>query len=246
MPSRNQTVYLVTGANRGIGFGVVKALSERSNVLIFATARDPKKAGALNDLAAEKGNIKVIQLDVTNEGSATAAASIVEEQGDRVDVVIANAGIGDESTFGPVIGHALDTYRQYFEVNTLGPVVIANTFVPLLNKSENPKFVLISSAGGSFGLSMAVPMTPYLISKAAANFFALKMHQELTNIAIVALSPGMVQTDMGAVGARYFGMQKLPLTADDSAAAILKIADTATRDSHGGKFWDYTGEVLPW
>ncbi|GAA5842962.1 hypothetical protein JCM11251_002946 [Rhodosporidiobolus azoricus] len=246
MSVTKQTVYFITGANRGIGLGLVKALSDRSDVLIFATAREPKKADALNALAKEKGNIEVVQLEVTSEESAATAAQVVEDKVGKVDVIIANAGISEEAAYGPLLEQPLDTYRRHFEVNTLGPVILVKAFVSLLSKGENPRFLLVSTGGASFGLAYPMPITPYSVSKTAANFFALKVHQELTNITTLALSPGLVQTDMGSFGADFLGLKEMAITVESSVEGIVKLADVANRETHSGKFWDYTGEVLPW
>ncbi|GAA5905241.1 hypothetical protein JCM6882_003724 [Rhodosporidiobolus microsporus] len=246
MPALKQTVYLVTGANRGIGLGLVKSLSQRSDALIYATARDPKKADALNALAAERGNIQVVPLEVTSEASTEAAAKAIEEKSGKVDVIIANAGISEEGAYGPLLDQPLDAYRRHFEVNALGPVILVKAFVPLLNKSENPKFLLVSTGAASFGLAWPAPITPYTVSKAAVNFFALKVHQEVPNLTILALSPGLVQTDMGLFGANFLGVKDMSITVETSVDGIVKLADVSTRETHGGKFWDHTGEPIPW
>lgn len=86
---------LVTGANRGIGFGLVEALAARDNVLVFAGARDPARADRLNALAerhAADKKVVVVKLDVTSERDAQDAAETVKRLSPKVDVLIANAG----------------------------------------------------------------------------------------------------------------------------------------------------------
>lgn len=90
----------VTGANRGIGFGLVEALANRSGVLVFATARDPARADRLNKLAEEnKGKVVVVKLEVTSDEDAKKAAEEVKKYTDKVDVLIANAGELDGPRF---------------------------------------------------------------------------------------------------------------------------------------------------
>ncbi|GAA6036994.1 hypothetical protein JCM8097_005496 [Rhodosporidiobolus ruineniae] len=245
--STSQTVYFVSGANRGLGYGIVSQLAERSDVLIFATARDPEKATALNSLAAEKGNIVVLKLAVDSEEDAKAAAQVVQEKAGKLDVLIANAGISD--SYYPAANTPVDVLKRHFDVNALGPVILFSALQSLLYKISAPKFLVVSTAGASFGLAIPMAMTGYFVSKAAVNFWLLKLAQEegeKHNLTALALSPGWVQTDMGNKGARQMGVEAAPVTLDDSVTGILKLADSSTRESHGGKFWDYTGDAIPW
>lgn len=64
---------------------------------------------------------------------------------------------------------------------------------------------------------------------------------------VVLCFAGWVQTDMGNAGARRAGMQEAPMRYEDSIAKITQLLDTATREAHGGKFWNVdTDSELPW
>ena len=82
---------LVTGANRGLGLAFTQLLAERPDVKIFATARDPAKADALNALAAEKGNITVLTWRADMWEDARVVKGAIEKQAGQLDVLIANA-----------------------------------------------------------------------------------------------------------------------------------------------------------
>ena len=58
------------------------------------------------------------------------------------------------------------------------------------------------------------------------------------------IQPGWVQTDLGNKGAVLFGVEKATVTVDDSCDGMVKLLDSVTKESHGGKFWEYTGELL--
>ncbi|GAA6013459.1 hypothetical protein JCM10207_008856 [Rhodosporidiobolus poonsookiae] len=244
--SSDKTVYFITGANRGIGFGLVKALAARPNVFVFATARNPSKATALNSLAEETGNIEVVKLESVNEQDAQDAAKVVEEKAGKLDVLIANAGISEG--YGLASEQPADVYRRHYEVNVLGPLILFSALKPLLFKSANPKLLAVSTSGASLTLNYPMPMAPYSASKASLNFVVEKFAQEhkKDNLTAFVLSPGWVQTDMGNSGAQAMGLKEAPVTLDDSVAGILKLADESTLESHSGRFWDYTGESLPW
>jgi NAD(P)-dependent dehydrogenase (short-subunit alcohol dehydrogenase family) len=84
--------YIVTGANRGIGLEFVKQLSARGDT-VFATARNPEAAKALQALAADR-NVFIIPLEVTDVESIKAAAKEIDAKAPQgVDVLINNAGI---------------------------------------------------------------------------------------------------------------------------------------------------------
>lgn len=83
----------MTGANRGLGLAFTQLLAERPDVKIFATARNPAKADALNALATEKGNITVLTWRADVWEDAKAVKTAIQEQAGRLDVLIANAGM---------------------------------------------------------------------------------------------------------------------------------------------------------
>jgi NAD(P)-dependent dehydrogenase (short-subunit alcohol dehydrogenase family) len=92
--SNTRTVWFITGANRGIGLGLVRyILQENEHDVVFAGTRDPAKSNDLNELASEKeGRLFVLELSSESEEQAKAAAQVVKDKIGHVDVVIANAG----------------------------------------------------------------------------------------------------------------------------------------------------------
>jgi NAD(P)-dependent dehydrogenase (short-subunit alcohol dehydrogenase family) len=109
MPS---TVYLVSGANRGIGklsavkdisghraltslntgLGLVKALAARADTVVFAGARDPASASELRELADQKKNVHILKLVSCDEDGNCAAVEEIKRVAGALHVVIANAG----------------------------------------------------------------------------------------------------------------------------------------------------------
>ncbi|EGU12542.1 Aflatoxin biosynthesis ketoreductase nor-1 [Rhodotorula toruloides ATCC 204091] len=246
MSSAAPTTYLVTGANQGLGLGFVTALAKRPNSLIFATARNPDKADDLNALAAETKNIEVVKFEATSEDDAIALAKVVEEKAGKLDVVIANAGIA-EATKGVVEVTHTDFIR-HIETNAWGPILLFQHTQPLLAKSGSPHFVGITSVVGSLGTVSSLPArsTAYGASKAALSYAVLKMGQEHPDLDAWVVHPGLVQTRMGNRAASGLGFEKAPVTVKDSVAGILRILDEAKRETHTGRFFEYTGKELPW
>ena len=93
--------WFISGANRGIGFELVKTVANQGNI-VFAAVRSPSKATALNGFANGKANVHVVQLEATSVSDAKAAATFVEKTVDGLDVVIANAAIVAGGTNGSI------------------------------------------------------------------------------------------------------------------------------------------------
>jgi len=244
------TVYFITGASRGIGFGLAERYASRPDTLVFAGARDPSKADKLQQLAKQHKNVRIVQLAVTSDADHQAAAKQVEAEAGRVDVLLANAGISSADASERVKNVALDGLREHLEVNTVGPIRLFDAFFSLLSRSSQPKFVVVSSTLGSVETSAKYPdfsVASYGASKAAVNFLTQRVHIEHPNIIAFPLCPGWVQTDMGNAGAATIGLKEAPLTLKDSVDGITKLVDEATRETHSGKYWSAPdGSNLPW
>ena len=250
MVTSNSTVYFITGTNRGIGYGVVQQLAGRPDAVIFATARDPTKADALQQLAKQHSNVHIVQLRVDSDADHAAAVKRVEAEVGRVDVLLANAGIANAKGWASTDKLSVDELREHFEVNTVGPVRVWSAFLPLLQRSSNPKFVVTSTLAGSIAAQAkfaAFPTAHYGSSKAAINFVVQRIHIEQPNITAFPLHPGLVATDMGNGAAPLLGLKEAPVSIEQSAAGIIKLLDESTRATHSGRFWDAVdGSELPW
>ncbi|GJN90881.1 hypothetical protein Rhopal_003895-T1 [Rhodotorula paludigena] len=246
-----ETVYVVTGANRGIGLALTSILARRPGTLVFATARQPAKADELNGLAKELGNIEVVQYEGPDAEQTKALADVVEKKAGKVDVVFANAGVAPPSL--PVTTAPPENLLLGFNTNVLGPITLFQALWPLLQKSSKPQFVGVSSGLGSFGLNFPVESDAYSLSKVALNYAVKRMalwHGEKDGLIAWVLSPGVVITEMSRefVARNPFGWgPEMFLQPEQSAEAILKIADNATVEKTGGRFWDVTtGNEFPW
>ncbi|EIN06082.1 NAD(P)-binding protein [Punctularia strigosozonata HHB-11173 SS5] len=249
-------VYLVSGANRGIGFGLVKALSARENTVVFAGARNPDDAKDLQKLAAERpGKLYIVKLVSSDLKGNEEAISFVKEKAGRLDVVIANAGVN--LSVGPAYQSSEEDLRKTFDVNVVGTFVLFKAALPLLQASKSsgsapPKFVAVSSQAGGidFGASLPFQSTPYGVSKAAENYLIRKLHfeHEKDGLVIFPICPGAVETDMAKFSAeRDEAVRSMQFkTVDDTAALLLKVIDNATRENEGGQFLNFDGAKNPW
>ncbi|KAJ7635093.1 hypothetical protein FB45DRAFT_480702 [Roridomyces roridus] len=243
----DKTVYLVTGANRGIGLGLVTALAVRPNAIIFAGARDPN-APSLKDLASKHPNVHPVRLSLGNEEENRAAIAEIKRSVGQLDVVIANAGIGNY--FGPLATTPLSEFKNHWETNTLGNAILFQTCHELLLASPSgaPRFVLISSLGGSIAGHVNVQAAAYGSSKAAANFLVKVMHAEHPTLVSLAIHPGVVPTEMGNRSVESLGLHEAPETMEDSVAGVLARVDRVTTRELSGRFWNFrvSEEGMPW
>ncbi|KZO92379.1 NAD(P)-binding protein [Calocera viscosa TUFC12733] len=248
------TVYLVSGANRGIGLELIAQLAARENVVVFAGARNPSTATALRALESKSpSKVHVVKLTSADEADNKAAVAKVKQVAGRLDVVIANAGVfGNRDAALLSEKASLDIMRGTFEVNVLGPLVLFQAAWQLLKAStDSPKFIVVSSLAGSIqvGTSFPIPILPYGTSKAAVNWFTTKLHYEYPSLIAVSLHPGSVETDMSTSAKEYIPeMAKFEMiTPEESIKGVLGVIDAAKRDEEAGpKFLSYDGSVLPW
>lgn len=272
------TTYLVSGTTRGIGRGLVSALLLRPNTLVFAGVRDPSAKGTLHlnsrltfsllqsltpcpaaqDLLslpkAPDSSVFLVKLDSSSESDAAQAIQTLQQEHNitHLDVVIANAGI--LTTAAPCREVTLDSLRSHFEINTLGPIILFQACLSLLQKSPDPKFVLTTSAVASCTIapSLPAPVVAYAVSKVAANWFVSRAQGEHPEICFLPIHPGLVVTDMSS---SFMEHAAEPGSGDDFLRAIsveecvkgyLQVVDKATKEKDGGKFLQWDGEVLPW
>jgi norsolorinic acid ketoreductase len=224
MPS---TTWLITGANRGIGKGVLSRVLARPNTTVVAGLRDTSDTTAkdLREVPTASGSkVIVVKIDASSDTDARDAVELLQSQYGihTIDVVIANSGILDQ--WGPVSEVTPEDLRRHFEVNTIGPIKLFQATKPLLEKSENPRFYTTSSSIASIGIMDTIPMSTvaYGLTKCAANYAISKIHFENPRISAVALHPGWVQTRMGHHAANLAGVEKVAVTIEDSAIGLIQ------------------------
>lgn len=230
---------LITGANRGLGLAISKALLEMGDK-VFAGCRNPEKAEELKTLAkAHPGQLEIIALDPTDDHSPFEAAKAVAAKTDHIDLVFNNAGVSPQPYDAPLDKVGLPQMREAFELNTLGPLKVAQAFLPLLKKASAPRVVNMSTGLASLSGKSEGHFYAYGVSKAAMNMLTRTMSFDLAKdkITCVCLDPGWVKTDMGGPGA--------PLRPEESAGAIAKTLKKLTFQGTGRYIYN-DGNDLKW
>lgn len=249
----SNTVYVVTGANRGLGLGLVKALLARASTTVIATVRSEEAATTLKQETASiptnNSILHIIQLDFTTAVEPDVVRSAVAGTGvEKVDVLINNAG-GAQS-MAPALQTTAADLRAAFETNTIAPLLVFQGLWPLMQKSESEaaKLVMVSSSVGSIADMEPVPGGAYGPSRCAQNWITKALHLENGDKGLVAfaLHPGWVQTRNGRFVADAWGYsQGPPDTVEDSVEGMLRVIDGATKET-SGKFVTSKGGILAW
>lgn len=248
-------VALITGANRGIGFGTAQRLGELGFKVLLG-ARDSKGGAAATKKLKEAGHdAHLVEFTMTNPESVCAAVDEVKNKFKRLDVLINNAALMDFENH--VFPMNLARAREEFDVNFFATVDVTDKFLPLLlHTSEAPRIVFVSTPLGTHETverpqnKYAHPsFTFYKCSKAAINMYAHNLAMWLQNypeeaggcakaMKVNAAYPGYVKTDMS------FNSCDAKYTPYEGAETIVLLA-TLPADGPTGGFW-HRGEKLPW
>ena len=234
---------VVTGAGRGLGLEFVRQLMPRAKCLV-ATVRDPGRATELNELARENaGTLKIVKLDLSDEESIHGAVEEIGKLVTSLDLLINNAGIyigrpGTAAGSDKLGKLTMQGGVETMTTNAIGPMILTQSLLPLMQKSQQARIVSLTSGLGSIANSSGPPFH-YSASKAALNMYMHGLASQLRSSGIISVvvNPGWVQTDMGGKGAS--------ISAQESARGILDVIERLKPDQTGS-FLNYRGQTEPW
>lgn len=227
---------LITGANRGLGLEFARQYAA-AGWQVYATCRDPNSASELCRLDdASNNKLQIMALDVADLASIKAAATKLE--GQPIDLLLNNAGVGGPR--GQTIGNIdYDAWAKVLDVNTLGPLRVAEAFVDHVARSQRKLIVTLTSGMGSIGDNTSGGAYAYRSSKAAVNMVMRSLAVDLAprGITCVVINPGWVRTDMGGP----HGTQTPP----ESIAKLRRLIEDLGR-AQSGKFFNHDGREFAW
>lgn len=217
---------LITGANRGIGLEFARQYS-RDGWHVVATARDPSEADDLNALKVRVEQLEMRDLD--------AVVSFGERIGDRLDLLIANAG-----TWKPERASSAEDGRAWSEMmvtNSVAPYLLARSVLDRVAEARGT-MVAITSGLSSIAQSSG-GYVPYRASKAALNMAWRQLAFEVKPLGVIAavLDPGWVRTRMGGRNA--------PTSPEESVGDLRRVIAGLTPEQSGG-FYKRDGSSEPW
>lgn len=225
---------VITGANRGIGLGLVEKFISRGHTL-WACCRNPHGARELWEMERDYGDrFRIAELDVTSEREISAFREKMFET--PVDLLINNAGVFPENSTN-LADMTAENMTKAFSVNTLGPALVSQAMLKSLMMATDPKVVNITSKMGSITDNTSGAYYAYRVSKCALNMFNKSFSIDCPKVTSVVVHPGWVQTDMGGKTA--------PTTVEQSVDGIFGlIMELSIKDS--GRFLNYQGNEIPW
>lgn len=229
--------FVVTGANRGLGFEFTSQLLARGDRVI-AGCRNPGRALRLTELAAaHPGHLHMLPIDLDKERSIVEFARQAGIIRDAADVLVNCAGmLVSGERFGEL---SAKTFDETLHANVVGPLLLSQAFAPQLARGANATIVNLSSELGSLADTTHFHTPSYAISKAALNMVTRLLAAQLksAHVIVVSMHPGWVRTDMGGPSA--------PLSAAESVGGMLQVIDGLTAEDNG-RFLDYRGAALAW
>jgi len=224
---------LVTGASRGIGRASALALAKAgAQVLVHYGSGEKAAAAVVAEIGQAGGRAEKVAADLrASDGPHTLAARVRAIVGDRLDILVANAGIAKAATLEET---TVEDFDDLFAVNVRAPYFLVQQLLPTLCK--NSSIVLLSSLAAHATVGT---LSAYAATKGAIDTLVKHFASALGDrgIRVNAVAPGVVDTDMSKFArsetGRDFtlGMQALKRIAqpDDIAAAVVFLASDEAR-----------------
>ncbi|HEY9888563.1 MAG TPA: SDR family NAD(P)-dependent oxidoreductase [Candidatus Obscuribacterales bacterium] len=246
-----QGTALIVGASQGIGLGFVQhLLGDRRLERIFATYRDPHRAGELLSLQTHP-QLHCLPLDATQETAIAAVAAHIQAQTTALDLVINCVGVLHSDDLQPEKSlRQIDADRllHYFQVNSIPSVLLAKHLQPLLKASDRSVFATLSAKIGSISDNQLGGWYGYRASKAALNMFlktiAIEYSRKNPHTIVVALHPGTTNTRLSAPFQRNVPPEKL-FPVERTVSQLLTVIDGLT-EADNGSFFSWDGHPIPW
>jgi NAD(P)-dependent dehydrogenase (short-subunit alcohol dehydrogenase family) len=242
-------VAVISGANKGLGREIARRLAAEG-LVVYLGARDEERGrAAAEELRASGGDVRFLQLDVTEQAEIDAAIARLEAESGRLDVLVNNAGILLELDTRIAETH-VDQLRDTYAVNVFGAIALTRACIPLLRQSAPARVVNMSTPLASLSLVgdpgthfATMAMLAYSSSKAALNCATVLYANALRDdgVLVNAAWPGFVATDLN----RNRGTRTVAQGAELPVELALLGADGPTGGffTHGD---DGARKTVPW
>ncbi len=235
-------IALVTGADRGLGYGLTAGLLDQGwTVLAGQYMPDWPDLAALATNYPEQ--VHIVPLDVASIESAREAARLAAALVDHVDVVINNAGVSSRAMHAPISEpQDYGEIHRLFDVNALGPLRVVEAFLPLVEAGELRRLCFVSSEAGSINRARRTAWYGYCMSKAALNMGVRIMFNDLRpkGYTFRLYHPGWVRSYMGGTK-----NTQADLEPEEAAAYALPFFLRPRADEDRLVLMDYLGQEWP-
>ncbi|MFM9925475.1 SDR family oxidoreductase [Variovorax sp. H27-G14] len=224
---------LVTGASRGIGRASALALAKAgARVLVHYSSGAAEAETVVADIRQAGGRADALKADLgAPDGPHTLARQVREVVGERLDILVANAGVSVGATIEET---TVDDFDRMFAVNVRAPFFLVQQLLPMLGKDSSVVLVSSLAAHASVGALSAYAATKGAIDTLVKHFASALGER---GIRVNAVAPGVVETDMSKFAKTDAGrdftlsLQALKRVAqpDDIAGAVAFLASDASR-----------------
>ena len=245
------TSYLVTGAARGIGLGLVKEILKKPDTTVFALVRGSSKIDELK--AIKSSRLHIVTADISNPSEVDEVVKQVEKLTSSLDVIILSAALLEISLKTPLeLTESPEAFKEFVEesnkimyVNTYSQLYVANKFRPLLSKGEKKKIVFVSSGLGHGDWVYKAGhqrLTAYSMGKAALNLMVAQLGATLRHegFTVLALCPGIVNSSrapLEEVEENYKIFFDAARRVNPTFKGILQVEEACTRFMEAVEFY---------
>lgn len=185
-------VALVTGASRGLGWGMAQALAE-AGAHVLLNSRDEKVLTArVKELATQGFSAGVAAFDVNDHAAAAAAVQSAMKEHKRLDIVVANAGIQHRA---PITEFEIADFKRVIDTNLTAVWALAREAAKVMIPAKRGRIIMT----GSISAILARPtISAYIASKGAVHALTRELAYELAphNITVNSIAPGYFATEM--------------------------------------------------
>jgi 3-oxoacyl-[acyl-carrier protein] reductase len=233
MTSLQGKTALVTGASRGIGRASALALAKAgAQVLVHYASGAAEAQAVVAEIRSAGGRADAVQADLgAVDGPHALARQVREVVGDRLDILVANAGV---SVGGTIEETTVEAFDRMVAVNVRAPFFLVQQLLPILGKGSSVVLVSSLAAHASVGALSAYAATKGAIDTLVKHFAAALGER---GVRVNAVAPGVVETDMSKFAKTDAGrdftlsIQALKRVAqpDDIADAVAFLASDASR-----------------
>lgn len=241
---------LITGASQGIGLGFVQQLLQNPQIVrIYATYRQSETATGL--LQIQDDRLICLPLEITAEDQIERLVGQIQPTSDRLHLVVNCIGLLHAGSLQPeknLNQLNAENLTRYFQVNSIGAVLLAKHLLPLLKHGDRSILATISAKLASISDNHLGGWYGYRASKTALNMFmhtaAIEYARKRSNAIITVLHPGTTDTQLSQPFQRHVPEGKL-FTVERTVNQLLDVlAQLTLADS--GAFFSWDGSRLPW
>lgn len=238
---------VIIGSSGGIGQALVRTILTKERFkAVYCLNRAGQTPSFTAEITPSKTALIGLAIDLTNEDSLRHAAQQVALQG-PVSLVMVATGLLQDDTQSPekTMRHlSPDALMRAFQINAVGPALVAKHFLPLMSQKGRSVFAALSARVGSISDNRSGGWYSYRAAKAALNMLiqtlALEHARKFPLGVCVGIHPGTVDTNLSKPFQRGVPSERL-FSPDLSAAHILRLVQDLTTADSGGLFaWDGT------